>query len=172
MIILLTGLPRTGKTTVLNRFLKAHQNDCDWIVSHEIRNAADERVGFEASTSSGDRGIFAHKEHIQSEWEMGGYRVDLHVIDRLFAQTISDSMAQLTRLLVLDEIGRMQMMSPRFVDVIDRQFQSDKFVLATIRHGDEWAEVYKQNPRAQVIEVTLENRERLPEMLEELLGLV
>ncbi len=165
MIVLLTALPGMGKTTVLESFLKKYQDPCAWILSKEIRNEAKERVGFEAITSDGHGGVFAHKNDIRSEHLVGNYHVDLEVIDRVFSENILQQMKLPKKLLVIDEIGRMEMLSKKFETTIDFLFESDIPVLATIRHGDEWAEKYKQNPKVTVIEVTEQNRNELPDEL-------
>lgn len=168
MIILLTGLPGIGKTTVLEAFLQTYSEDCFWILSKEMRNEAKGRVGFEAVTSDGQRGVFAHKESIRSEMRVGDYAVDLEMIDRLFTQNILRELEHANRLLVLDEIGRMEMCSSAFVQAIDRLFEANVPLLATIRHGDAWAEKYKQRPNVKVIEVTQENRKGIPDVLAEM----
>lgn len=165
MIVLLTGLPRAGKTTVLEKFIQKYQGDCFWILSKEIRNDAKERVGFEAVTSDGRKGIFAHKEKIHSENVIGSYRVDLEIVDQLFTENILRESQNPKRLLIIDEIGRMEMLSAEFAQAIDALFNTNVPVLATIRHGDEWAEKYKMNPNATVVEVTEQNREQLTEIL-------
>ncbi|MFA6428929.1 MAG: nucleoside-triphosphatase [Patescibacteria group bacterium] len=163
MIILLTGLPGMGKTTVLERFLEAYKNDCFWILSKELRNPLGERVGFEAVTSDGQSGVFAHKEAIRSDDIIGSYHVDLTVVDKMFTESILREIRTPQGLFVLDEIGRMEMLSKNFVAAIDRLFETDQPVLATIRHGDEWAEKYKTHQKAVVFEITEKNREELPE---------
>ena len=168
MIILLTALPGTGKTTALEKFLHLFKGDCYWILSKEIRNNKNERVGFEALTSDGQKGLFAHKEAIQSESMIGSYHVDLSVIDTIFSDSIVHEIKSPHALFVLDEIGRMEMLSTKFVESIDALFETDLPVLATIRHGDEWAEKYKQNPKVTVIEVTESNRDELPGKLVEI----
>ncbi len=61
------------------------------------------------------------------------------------------------------------MLSPNFPSAVDKLFETQTMTLATIRHGDEWAEKYKQDPKAVVIEVTEENREGLPSVLLEMI---
>ena len=84
MIVLLTALPRVGKTTALERFIERWQSDIFWILSKELRDQAGERVGFEGITSDGRREIFAHKTLIHSLFMVGDYRVDVGVVDRIF----------------------------------------------------------------------------------------
>lgn len=168
MIVLLTSLPGTGKTTVLDKFLKKYSGDCFWILSKEIRNNKGERVGFEAVTSDGRRETFAHKELIKSENLVGSYQVDLAVIDRLFSEPILQELKGAKRLLVIDEIGRMEMLSKKFVNTIDMLFDADTPVLATIRHGDDWAEKYKNYRNVKVLELTEGNRDHLPDTLVEI----
>ncbi len=165
MIVLLTGLPGTGKTTVLEHFLKDYSGDCFWIVSKELRNETKERIGFEVILSDGRKDIFAHKTEIKSEHRIGDYQVDLNVIEKSFTEPILHEIKKPGRLLVLDEIGRMQMLSKNFGEAIDALFESQVPVLATIRHGDEWTEKYKKHPNAIVIEVTEDNRDELPQKL-------
>jgi nucleoside-triphosphatase len=124
-------------------------------------------VGFEAILSNGEKGIFAHKEKILSKYAVGDYQVDLEMIDKLFTVNILSELKEPRRLLIVDEIGRMEMLSERFVQAIDALFEANVSVLATIRQGDSWAEKYKTHPGVTVIEVTEQNRERLPEELVE-----
>jgi nucleoside-triphosphatase len=171
MIVLLTGLPGVGKTTALDAFIRKYGKDSYWILSKELRNATGERVGFEAVTSDGQRAVFAHKESIRSEHMIGSYHVDLTTIDGVFVENIRREMAHPGKLLILDEIGRMEMLSEKFVRTIDELFEAGIPVVATIRHGDEWAEKYKTHRNATVIEVTEENRATLPKVIAEKLSI-
>lgn len=150
---------------MLKHFLRHYDKDCFWILSEELRNEANERVGFEAHLSDGRTGLFAHKSHVESEFRIGDYHVDREMIDQLFTEPVLQSIKYPDRLLVLDEIGRMQILSKDFENAIDLLFQSQTPVLATIRHGDEWAERYKKYPGVIVIAVDEINRNQLHQKL-------
>lgn len=165
MKILLTGLPGMGKTTVLKRFLELNRAPCRWVVSSEMRNEVGLRVGFSVTTSEGDSTVFAHKERIESEARIADYRVDLGVIDRVFTHALLQATHSVDAFLVFDEIGRMQMLSPAFKQVVDAVFASSASLLATIRHGDEWTWPYISRPDVVVVEVNERIRDALPGLL-------
>jgi nucleoside-triphosphatase len=163
MIILLTGKPGAGKTTLIERFLTQTANVSFWVVSKEMRDAAQMRIGFEAQTSTGVRGVFAHKQRIQSSEQVGSYYLDLAVIDQVFTDELEQTLERAPEFLVIDEIGSMSMRSQRFAQIIDRLFAGTIPLLATIKRDDPSLDRYKQHPRAVLFEI-------VPGRGEELLG--
>jgi len=164
MKLLLTGLPGTGKTTLLTSMLPT---DCFYVVSEEIRDEAGNRVGFKVKTSTGLSEVFAHKTSVDSDQAVGDYRVDIGAIDRLFSQPIAKAEQGMV---VIDEIGRMQMLSPNFKTTIDELLDKNLDILATIRHGDDWARQYTDRRDVITFTLTAENHDEIAECLKAALG--
>ena len=65
-------------------------------------------------------------------------------------------------LIIIDEIGRMEMFSPKFCDLLRKVFDSDKPLLATIKKVDcELTKELKARDDVVKYEVTNENRDPL-----------
>ena len=74
-------------------------------------------------------------------------------------------------LIVVDEIGKMELLSNRFRRLVREVLNSDRQVLASIALGGErFIREIKQRPDVHLLEVAQGNRERLPETMME--GLV
>lgn len=162
MKLLLTGLPRTGKTTLFQKLISL-LDDPFWIVSEEIRNEANERIGFKAKTSNGEEGVFAHKKDIVSDHHIGDYAVDLNQIDRLFSQPLENFEGD--QFIAIDEIGRMQILSANFLQAIRKTFSSDVNIFATIRYGDDWTKEFTDREGVITFILTEENRTSIEEYI-------
>ncbi len=158
MKLLLTGLPGTGKTTLLQTLIPLLE-DPFWVLCREIRNAAGQRVGFEVEASTGSQGLLAHKQDIQSTAVIGDYRVDLGAIDALLSDPIADAMQAHTFLLI-DEIGRMQMLSDAFTRTIRQLCVGEYDFIATIRYGDDWTREFTDQPDIITLVLSPENRDQ------------
>lgn len=65
-------------------------------------------------------------------------------------------------LVVIDEIGKMELFSSRFRALVHEMLAADQMLLATIAlHGDGFIREVKQRPDVHLLEVTPNNRERL-----------
>jgi nucleoside-triphosphatase THEP1 len=163
MKLLLTGLPGTGKTTILQSVID--EVDCDWVISEEMRDSHKDRTGFKAKNSLGCNITFAHKTDIISDLRTGNYAVDVNAINAIFTKGIYDALGNTSSLLIFDEIGRMQMLSAEFQIAIEKLFTSDKTFLATIRYGDEWTDAFIQSDGTLLFVLTTENRQRIHKCL-------
>lgn len=160
-VLLLTGHPGVGKTTVIRRIAASLAG---WRVggffTEEIRESG-QRQGFRAVTFDGFEKVIAHLT-IHSPYRVGKYRVDMPVIDQLADLTLG--LRPQVDCYLVDEIGKMECFSQRFIAAMRRLLASHCFVVATIalRGGGFIAEV-KQRTDVEQWEVTLKNREELPE---------
>jgi nucleoside-triphosphatase len=161
-VLLITGRPGSGKTTALRRAAAALAG---WrlggFYTEEIREAGVRR-GFRAVTLEGQARDMARSDH-PGPARVGRYGVDLAVVDWL-ASTLSDDAAADAWL--VDEIGRMECLSPRFVAAVRALLDTGAPVVATVaeRGGGLIAEV-KLRPDAELRTVTRATRDALPAVI-------
>ncbi len=75
------------------------------------------------------------------------------------------------RLIVVDEIGKMESLSSRFADAVRAALDAPVPVLGTIaRSGGALIAEVRRRPDVTLVEVTVENRDGLPAKIAGLLG--
>jgi len=158
---LLTGLPGCGKTTVVCRVLELLAGlRVAGFYTEEIRSQG-RRLGFRAAGLSGASVVMAH-EAVRSPVRVSRYGVDLDALDRLIGVELDKPFAEVD-LYVIDEIGKMECHSPRFIAATRRVLDSPIPLLATIAmRGEGFIAVVKARADAVQVLVTPANRDRLP----------
>lgn len=135
--ILVTGRPGSGKTTLVTRLvegLAASGVKAGGFVTEEIREGP-HRVGFEVRDLGGDTAILAHTGY-KGKHRVGKYGVDVEAFERiaLHALKIGEKEAGL---LVVDEIGRMELFSSTFRSTLLELLASPVPLLATVHAGND-----------------------------------
>jgi len=128
--ILLTGLPGCGKTTAVMKIVA--NLDTTKVVgfyTEEIREQS-VRKGFSWARLDGLTGILAHID-IKGYFKVGKYGVDVAGFVKSVIP-ILDSNHSNAELFIIDEIGKMECFSEKFVAAGRRLFASDNSVLATV----------------------------------------
>ena len=166
--ILLTGLPRCGKTTAVMKII-AHLN-MDKIAgfyTQEIR-VAGVRSGFSWNRLDATTGTLAHVD-IKSPFRVGKYGVDVASFEKSVVPILDIEKTD-TQLFVIDEVGKMECFSKEFVAAIRRLFKSDKSVLATVAlKGSGLISEVKNDPDTKLFNLTRHNSERtIDEILQSL----
>ncbi len=167
--ILLTGLPGCGKTTVVRKTLELLGGvKAAGFYTIELREGG-RRVGFDAVGLGGMRVPLA-RAGARAERRVGRYGVLIEQFEQLLTEEF-DSSGTEPHLFVVDEIGKMECYSDRFVQVVRRVLDRRQLLLGTIaaRGGGFIAEV-KARPDIKFVSVTVSNRSDLPQQLAELLA--
>lgn len=161
--ILLTGKPGVGKTTALMSAVKLLGGASGGFYTEEVRDQG-ERIGFRIVTLSGRSRMMAVKD-MDSRCRVGAYGVDMYAIDKLAVVAIDEALAS-KDLIVIDEIGKMELFSDHFKEAVGRALDSTRPVIGVImEHSQPFADAVKARADTEIIEVNKENRNRIPELL-------
>jgi nucleoside-triphosphatase len=101
---------------------------------------------------------------INSQHRVGRYGVDTNGLEEFLAAL--NLLNSIVELIVIDEIGKMELFSKHFRSLVCDALNSDRQVLATIPlRGNEFIRKIKQRSDIHLFEVTLNNRDLLPEAI-------
>jgi nucleoside-triphosphatase len=169
---LLTGRPGSGKSTVIGRtveLLRERGVRVGGVVCPEVREGG-VRVGFRIrELGTGEEGMLA-----RVGWggpRVGKYGVDLEVLDRLGGGGIRRAVRE-AQVVVIDEIGPMEVLSASFRGAVLEALSSPLPVLAAVHLRTEGGFIGEVKRRGDVrlLEVNPSNFHRLPlELAEEIL---
>jgi len=128
-ICLVTGPPGCGKTTLICRAVESLSGvPVAGFLTEEIRERG-RRQGFHARGLDGTLCVMAHRD-IKSRDRVGAYGVDIAAFDRVIVGPL-ESMTEI-ELYVIDEIGKMELKSPRFQHFVRKVIDGGIPLLATI----------------------------------------
>ena len=118
------------------------------------------RVGFKLVTLYGDETVLAHV-HFKTRERVGKYGLDLSALEIVGVEAVREAV-RAKRLVVIDEIGPMEIRSAIFRDAVSEALDSGAPILATIvARSLPFADAIKKRPDVTVIEVRPENRKQL-----------
>ena len=165
--ILLTGKPGIGKTSVVKKVIPLLGVDAGGFYTEEIREL-DRRMGFRVVTLDGEDGVLAHVE-FNSNYKVGKYRVDLVSFEKVAIPALERAMEHKS-VVVIDEIGKMELFSMKFRELVSKILDSEKSLLCVIKeNGDTFTENIKKRKDVTILTVNYENRDTLPEKVLEIL---
>lgn len=160
MNILLEGRPGVGKTTVARRL--AERVKAKGFVTGEIREHG-KRVGFAVESLDAERAVLAHVD-FPGPPRVGKYGVDVEAFERVALPALKG--IRTGQLVVIDEIGKMELASDAFCEAVERLVERDVKLVATVhsfRHP--FTDALKSRDDVELVKVTAANRGELPERL-------
>ena len=162
-IVLLTGSPGVGKTTMVRRIadsLIARGVKVAGITTSEVRER-DVRTGFRIrDLSSGAEGWLARKDPMGGS-KIGLYRVISEDLERVGVEALRNVAKGRTDFVIVDEIGPMEMTSASFRSALVKVFHGPQPTLATVKLGSKYEEVEMIREGCLQLELTKENREQI-----------
>ena len=163
-VYLLTGRPGTGKTSLIKQAVARMKGNAGGFYTEEIRSQG-VRQGFRLVTLDGQEVILAHI-NIQSPYRVSKYGVDTDSLERVGVSALYRALEQCD-LVVIDEIGKMELFSANFREAVSQIIGSGKRVLGTIMlNPNPWADAIKRQPQVNLVEVTRANYQNVLEELQ------
>jgi nucleoside-triphosphatase len=158
-VYLLTGRPGTGKTSLIKQAVAGLKGKAGGFYTEEIRDQGT-RLGFKLVTLDGQEAILAHV-NIPSRYRVSKYGVDVDSLDRVGVSALRQAAKQCD-LVIVDEIGKMELFSTDFREAVLEIIGSGKRVLGTIMLvPNPWADAIKRQPQVNLVEVTRTNYYRV-----------
>ncbi|MDP6742845.1 MAG: nucleoside-triphosphatase [Candidatus Thalassarchaeaceae archaeon] len=175
----ITGLPRSGKSAVMNKVTEMLENER----GQELRGRGEDpssfqilggmktipilegttRVGYSClNIQSGETGIIAHKE-IDSRNRILGLGLDPEVIASVAVPAIQEAMDNY-EVIVIDEIGKFSVESEEFVEIVREVMDIDKPTIMTLHKKSRHPllQDIRRRDDSRILEVTPVNRALLP----------
>ena len=166
--VLLTGKPGIGKTTAIRSIVeKLDPSSVAGFWSKEIREAG-RRVGFAILTLSGKIGTLAHVD-LKTGPRVSKYRVNIDDIDSIMVPEM-EMARESGRLIIIDEIAKMELFSERFSDEVLRCLSTGRVVGTIQMRGHPFLDDVRSRNDVDLIELTTMNRDQIPLQVFELVN--
>jgi nucleoside-triphosphatase len=159
--LLLAGRPGVGKTTIIRAVVARLEGQAGGFYTEEVRQAG-RRVGFRLVTLEGASGWLARAD-LRSRFRVGKYGVELAFLEQAGVPAVQQA-AREHKLVVVDEIGKMELFSARFRAAVLEAVDGPAPVLGTVMaRPTAWVHELLARPMVEPLTVTPENRDRLPD---------
>jgi nucleoside-triphosphatase len=116
--------------------------------------------------------VFAHVD-IDSKDKVGKYGVDLHALETIGVTAIEKAInSEEIDIIIIDEIGKMEMLSERFCEVVIDALDSDKPIMVTLHKKSRTPllQDIRRRDDIRILEVTAVNRNLLPYKIEKIMA--
>jgi len=151
MNIFVTGNPRSGKSTLIQRLLdEISDKNISGFITPEIR-VDDARQGFKIIDLASKREEILASLNIKHGPSVSRYRVNVEGIDAIMDKFLESY--ESSECVIIDEIGMMEFYSKKFRETVRMVLNSDKKVIATL--SKRFVKKYKD--KGQIYILTREN---------------
>lgn len=181
----ITGLPRSGKSAVMEKVLKmlVDEREREILLRGSLSDApiiggmqtlpileGNERLGYKViNIVTKEEAVMAHK-NIDSRLRVLGYGIDIEALERIAIPAIEYARDE-CEVLVIDEIGKFAVESENFVNVVRSALEVDKPTLLTLHKKSRHPllQDIRRRDDGRILEVTPVNRALLPYKIHKLM---
>ena len=166
--LLLTGKPGVGKTTLIEKLIDVLRERYPHIqitgfITKEVRSQGN-RIGFNIHTIDGQRGVLARVElgKPNQKYRVGKYTVELEDLETIGISALRKD----ADIIVLDEIGKMELFSQVFKDTVEIIFNGKVKIIGSIAwHDTPFIKKIKERSNVEIQVVTKQNRNQILNIL-------
>ncbi|MBI5000226.1 MAG: NTPase [Euryarchaeota archaeon] len=161
----LTGLPSAGKTQTLIRIiemLEAEGKTVGGLITEPIVQKSHRMGFFVVDWATKKKKRFAHVS-IKSQIMVGKYGVDINSLDTVGVAAIRNA-CQNNDVVVIDEVGKMEVESEKFIAAVKDALDADKTCILTLhkKSRNPLLQDIRRRDDIRILEVTPVNRNLLP----------
>jgi len=133
--ILISGPPRCGKRTLISKLIVYYTHEKEYIIhgflTPEVREGGN-RIGFNiVDIFSGDISQLARVGNYRTKYQVGKYKVFVENLNNFIEKRLALEAKSLD-LILIDEIGKIELFSKKFQNYIKKIFTSNLPIIATI----------------------------------------
>ncbi len=151
-VYLLTGSPGSGKTTIIREAIARSKVSAGGFYTEEIR-VGGVRHGFKIITLDGQDAILAHI-NVSTPNRVSKYGIATDNLEKVGVTALYRAIKE-SDLIVVDEIGKMELFSPHFQEAVLKVIGSGKRVLGTIMlNPHPFADEIKRLPEVKTVKVS------------------
>lgn len=163
MRLFLTGNPGVGKTTLIRAIAERLEGiTCAGFYTEETRQSG-QRTGFRIVTLDGQEGTLASLG--SQKPTVGKYSIHVEEFEKLVLRYL-DPVLTAANVYVMDEIGKMELLSCQFrIKIIELLAQPTNLLATITKKGNGFIDQIKRRSDLEIIEVTRKNRDELPKEL-------
>ena len=161
----ITGLPGSGKTQALMKvveMLELENYKVGGMITEPIMEK-NRRLGFYVMDwCSKNKAVLAHM-NIKSKFTVGKYGVDLTSLDTVGVEALNTACKE-SDVIVVDEVGKMEVESEKFVHAVKEAMDTDKPMILTLhkKSRNPLLQDIRRRDDVRILEVTPINRNLLP----------
>ena len=170
----ITGMPSVGKTDTLIKIIKAleeHGYTVEGMITDPIIEKK-KRVGFYVTDwQTKDKEVFAHID-FETKEKVGKYGVDINALEAIGVPAIEKAITdEDINIIIIDEIGKMEMLSEKFCEMVVEALDSDKPLIVTLHKKSRTPllQDVRRRDDIRILEVTPVNRNLLPYKIEKIM---
>jgi len=171
----ITGMPSVGKTQTLLKIIEKIEKS-GYTIQGMITEPLIEkkkRVGFYVTDwQTREKKIFAHMD-FNTKDKVGIYGVDLKILEEIGVPAIEKAIEdEEVDIIIIDEIGKMEMLSEKFCEIVTDALDSDKPILVTLHKKSRTPllQDIRRRDDIRILEVTAVNRNLLPYKIEKIMA--